>query len=184
MKKILLSVLILFLFSAATSKAADTNKIGFVDLQRAIVESEAGKKARVDLEAFGKSKQGTIDEKLANINKLEDELAKQASVLSAAARKSKEEELEKLQRDFQRLVADSRAELQKKENELTSAILKDMIELIEEVGESEGYTIILSSEFIIYHKKEIDITDSIIKKFNESSGKAKKETKEKPKEKK
>lgn len=184
MKKIFLSILAVFLFGAAVSNAADTNKIGFVDLQRALVESEAGKKAKADLEAFGKSKQAAIDEKMANINKLEEELAKQASVLSATARKSKEDELERLQRDFQRLVADARAELQKKENELTSAILKDMIELIEEFGQSEGYTVIMSSEFIIYHKKDIDLTDLIIKKFNESKGKAKKETKEKPKEKK
>lgn len=183
MKKVFLLILVTALLTAATAIAEDTLKIGFIDLQRALLESEAGKKAKMDLESLEKSKKAVIDEKVKSINKVEEELGKQLSVLSAEARKVKEEELEKLQRDFQRLVADARTELQKKETELAEAILKDMSEVVEEFGREEGYTIIFRSEVILHANKELDLTDLLIKKFNESAEKSKGEQKEKPKEK-
>ncbi|MDO9289578.1 MAG: OmpH family outer membrane protein, partial [Thermodesulfovibrionales bacterium] len=71
----------------------------------------------------------------------------------------------------------------KKEQELTDAILKDMSEIVDVYGKEEGYTIIIRSEVILHAKKELDITDVIIKKFNEVKEKSKDEPKEKPKEK-
>ena len=190
MKKIFLLVLVTAMFAATTAMADETLKIGYIDLQRALVESEAGKKAKVDLDSIEKSKKAVIDEKVKSINKIEEELGKQSSVLSPEARKVREEEMERLQRDFQRLVADARAELQKKEQELTDAILKDMSEIVDVYGKEEGYTIIVRSEVILHAKKELDITDVIIKKFNEVKEKSpevrrgeKDEPKEKPKEK-
>ena len=183
MKKIFLVVLVAAMLAATTAMATETMKIGYIDLQRALVESDAGKKAKVDLDSIEKSKKAAIDEKVKSINKIEDELGKQSSVLSPEARKVREEELERLQRDFQRLVADARAELQKKEQELTDAILKDMSEIVDVYGKEEGYTIIIRSEVILHAKKELDITDVIIKKFNEVKEKSKDEPKEKPKEK-
>ena len=54
--------------------------------------------------------------------RLKADIEKQASVLSADARKNKEEELEKSVREYQRLVQDSQAEIKKKEAELTETI--------------------------------------------------------------
>lgn len=184
MKRVfLLTLVIAALVTATAAVAADTLKIGFIDLQRALLESEAGKKAKIDLESLEKSKKAVIDEKAKSISKVEEELGKQSSALSAEAKKVKEEELEKLQRDFQRLVADARTELQKKETELTEAILKDMSEIVEVLGQEEGYTIIFRSEVILHANKELDLTDLLIKKFNEYAEKSKGEQKEKPKEK-
>lgn len=179
MKKVFLLVFGVVLLTATSAVAADVFKIGFIDLQRALLESEGGKKARADLESLERSKKTTIDEKVKSINKVEEELSKQSSVLSPEARKLKEDELERLQRDFQRLVADARAELQKKEQELTEAILKDISEVVEAFGQEEGYSIILRSELVLQAKKEFDLTDVIIKKFNESKEKSK-EAKEEP----
>ncbi len=98
-----------------------------------------------------------IDEKVKAINKVEEEVTKQASVLSTEARKHKEEELEKLQRDFQRLVSDAQTELQKKERELTEVIIKNIGEIVRAYGQEEGYTIILPSDVLLYAKEGIDI---------------------------
>lgn len=190
MKKVFLLVLVVVLISTATAFAADVTKIGFIDLQRALLESKAGKKARADLETLEKSKKTGIDEKVKAINKIEEELTKQASALSSDARKTKEEELDRLKRDLQRLVEDARVEIQKKEAELTEAILKDMSDVVEEFAKEEGYTVIFRSEVLLFAKKDVDITEVVVKKFNESRGKTsethkgeKEETKDKSKEK-
>lgn len=185
MKKIFLAVLVTALMTAATATAAD--KFAFVDLQRVLVQSDAGKKAKADLEALEKSKKAVIDEKIKAITALEDELNKQASVLSADAKKAKEEELDKLGRDIKTAVTEARAEMQKKENELTGAILNDIIAIVDAMGAEEGYSIIFRSEVIISAKKEFELTDLVLKRFNESKGKSgskgksKQTSKEKPK---
>ena len=60
-----------------------------------------------------------------------------------------------LQRDVQRLVAEARTELQKKENELTNAILKDVGDIVDAIGYEEGYAVILRSEVVLSAKKSL-----------------------------
>lgn len=96
-------------------RAADTVKFGSIDVQKVLNESETGKKAKSDLESLIKTRQSSIDEKGKAIEKLRADIEKQASVLSAEARKNKEDELEKLLREYQRIVQDSQTEIKKKE---------------------------------------------------------------------
>lgn len=150
-------------------------KIGYVDLRLALNESEAGKKAKTELESMIKIKQAAIDEKGKAIDKLKGDLEKQASVLSEEARKSKEEEIERHIREYQRLVQDSQTEVKKKETELTGAILKELREIIDKIGKEENYTLILENVegLILYSKKDIDLTEKVIKVYNETKAKKK-----------
>jgi outer membrane protein len=95
-------------------------------------------------------------------------------VLSADARKSKEDELEKQVREYQRLVQDSQADIKKKESEFTDSILKDIRDIIDKIGEQQGYTLIIEKGMVIYTNKDIDITDIVLKKYDESKAKSKK----------
>jgi outer membrane protein len=168
---ICLAILLLYTLNAY---AVDQQKIAVVDIQKILNESEAGKKAKRDLESLIISKQNVIDEKGKAVEKFKSDLEKQASVLSADARKSKEDELERMIREYQRLVQDSQTEVKKKENDLTDAILKDIKEIVEQTGALEGYSIIFEKGMLIYSSNALDITDSIIKKFDESKSKSKK----------
>jgi len=53
--------------------------------------------------------------------------------------------------------------------ELTKQIQKDLLEIVKKVGKEEGYTMIFESGVggIIYAREEFDITDKVIKKYNE-----------------
>jgi outer membrane protein len=147
-------------------RAADTVKFGSIDVQKVLNESDAGKKAKSDLESLIKTRQSSIDEKGKAIEKLRADIEKQASVLSADARKNKEDELEKLLREYQRIVQDSQTEIKKKEGEFTETILREVRELIEKIGEEEVYTLIIEKGMILYSNKGIDITDSVLKKYD------------------
>jgi len=165
---------IFLLVTPITVFAADTAKFGAIDVQKVLNESEAGKKAKTDLEGLIKSKQIIIDEKGKSIEKLKADIEKQASVLSADARKNKEEELEKELREYQRLVQDSQAEIKKKEADLTETILKDIRDMIDKIGEEEGYTLIIEKGMILYSSKGIDITDPVLKKYDDLRTKSRK----------
>ena len=174
--KRLSALLVVLMLMAGSRVYAENIKIGSVDLVKALNDSDAGKKAKTDLEFLIKTKQTSLDEKGKNIEKLKNELEKQASVLSADARKSKEEEMERMIREYQRQVSDSQTEVKKKEGELTGDILKELRDIIQKIGVEEGYTIILEGGEgqIPYAKKEIDLTEAVIKKHNELKSKPKK----------
>lgn len=176
MKKLVFVFVLVFLLAGSAARAENV-KIGFVDLVKALNECDTGKKAKADLEFLIKSKQGSLDEKGKAIEKLKGDLEKQASVLSADAKRSKEDELERLIRDYQRMVSDSQNELRKKEGDITGEIIKEIRELVEKTGKEEGYTMIFENAegMILYSQKELDLTDTVIKKYNElKAAKAKK----------
>jgi outer membrane protein len=185
MKKVFI-VLVASLFLAASgyfSLVFSADKIAVVDLYKLLNESEAGKKAKTDLESLIKTKQSLLDEKGKNIEKLKTDLEKQTPVISPEAKKTKEEELERLARDYQRLVSDSQGEVKKKEAELTSVILKDARELINKIAQEKGYSLVIEKAdgLVLYYSSNLDITDTIIKKMNELKADGKKtETKAKP----
>ena len=178
MKKIVLMGIagLYFMFLAASPVfAADASlKIGLVDLFRAVNESDQGKRAKSELEAIIKGKQESLEEKGKAIEKLKGELDKQAGVLSAEAKKGKEEEMERLTREYQRTVADSQNDIRKKEGELTGRIVKDLRDIVLSIAQEDKYTLILEKAegLVLFADKSLDITDSVIKRFDEAKSKS------------
>ncbi|MCX7793043.1 MAG: OmpH family outer membrane protein [Thermodesulfovibrionales bacterium] len=144
-------------------------KIGYVDLGKALNDSKRGKDAKAELEALVKQKQSQIDELEKKINTQRAEFEKQAPALSEKARQEKQAEIERSIQDYQKLVQDAQAEVEKKRRDLTTGILKELRDIINEIGKKEGYTIILESSegLILYSKEGLDLTDRIIKIYDE-----------------
>jgi outer membrane protein len=165
----LLAVLLLT-FSSQVFAADMGTKIAVVDLNRAVNESAQGKKAKSELEEAIKEKQETLDEKGKAIEKLKAELQKQGPAMSAEARKSKEDELERDTRDYQRAYSDSQNDVRKKESELTGRIINEVRKVIFAIGKEEKYDLILDNNpaIIGYANKVADITDEVIKRFDAS----------------
>lgn len=178
LKMLFLAVLILALTSTAM---AEQGKIGFVDLQKALNESLAGKKAKAELEAMVKERQATISEKVKERDKLREELTKQSAALSEKARKAKADELDKLEKAVERLIADSNEELQKKQREKESQIIAELEKIITKMGKDEGYSVILPADVILYAPDEVELTNKVIKLFDESYSAAEKKEGEKGK---
>lgn len=174
MKKTLILGLAILFFAAQAAFGAD--KIGFVDLQRALNDSVAGKSARDELEGIMKKFQAEIDQKVAERDKLKSELDKQALVLSSEARTQKLYELEKVDKEAERLINDANTEMQKKQREKEVVILGELEEIIEAIGKKENYTIILASDVILFSKDGIDLTGTVIERYDSK----KKEKKEAP----
>ncbi len=158
---------IIFLLSCSLAFAADTIKIGFVDIQKVLEQSDESKKVRSTLESLKSSKEKELEKMVTTAKKLDEDLKKQQNILSDEAKKSKIEELEKMDRDIRRFVSDSEAELAKKQREMENSILNDLVNIIQKIGKEGDYTLILPSTVILYSNKVIDITDTVLKKFNE-----------------
>jgi outer membrane protein len=166
-RNLLLVLALAFVLPVVPVAAADL-KIGIVDLQRALNESAAGKRAKDQFKGEFEKMQDGLKREKDQLDRLKDDLDKKSVVLGDEQRKAKMEDFERRRRDLRRKLEDSDAELRKKDQELTGSILKDLAVVIQEIGEREGYTVILenSSSSVLYGSKSIDVTDTVIKAFD------------------
>jgi outer membrane protein len=166
-------LILIFIFSVfwVFTAYGEEIKIGYVDLNKALNESEAGKRATKILEDMVNNKKSILSQKEKELKSLDEEIKKQSSILTPESIKSKTEEFNRLYKDYQRLVKDFQEEIQKKEAEFTRQIQNDLLEIIRKIGEEESYTIILevNASGVLYAKKKIDLTEKLIKKYNEIS---------------
>ena len=132
--------------------AQSAGKIGYVDLQRALNESETGKRAKEEFKVQVDKLQSSLKKQKDDIDSLKEQLEKKALVMKEEERGNLEEDYRKKMRDFERNYKDTQADLQKKDNELTGGIIKDLQQVIHEFGEREGYTLILeaTSSAVLY----------------------------------
>ncbi len=145
-------------------------KIGYVDIQKALNESEAGKEAKVVMETEYQKFQNEIAKRQGELQALQQALQNQGLMLTEEARKEKEREYQDMLKEFRRWGEDRQGELKQKERELTKSALKGLQAVVMKLGEEEKFTIILEKGQALYISGMIDLTDRVITIFN-STGK-------------
>ncbi|MBI3031223.1 MAG: OmpH family outer membrane protein [Candidatus Rokubacteria bacterium] len=155
--------------------AQTATRIAYIDVQRILARSSAGVAAREQLEKDKAAMQREVDGRRTELEKLKEEIEKKGALLSAEARKEKTDTLERKVRDLRRLVDDFRAELERKEQGLLQKVLVDISGVVERVGKQKGLLIIVEKRGagVIYGSPEADLTDEVIKAFDQEAGKAK-----------
>lgn len=153
----------------ATPAMAETQKIGYVDLQKALNLSAAGKEAKEKIKAKVQTYDAEVRERQEVLKNLKDDLEKQAMLLSEEARNAKERDYQQKVKDYQRFTKDIQETLQQTDADLTRKILESLLKVVQEVGKSEGYTLVLekTESSIVYADESIDISDEVIKAFDQ-----------------
>lgn len=166
----LIAGLILLIFTwTNTSLAAD--KIGFINMQQIIQNSNVGKKAADEFKGIVEKKQAAIKAMETEVKKMKDELEKQGSVMTASARGDKEAAYQRKLRDYQILVDDTNKELQKRDQEYSQKMIPEILKATRAIGDREKFTLILdySTMPLPYHDKAADITSKVIEEYNKSA---------------
>jgi len=164
------------LLAPAGAQPVSAVRIGFVDVQRVLARSAAGVTAREQLEREKAAMQKQVDGHRVEAEKLRDDLEKKGQLLSADARRERQEALERKVRDVRRLVDDLQKELQKKEQEILAKVLNDISGVVQKIGKDKGYTMIVERRgaAVVYGAPEIDLTEEVVRAFDDESKKAKK----------
>lgn len=158
------------------AQSGQATRVAFVDVQRVLARSSAGVAAREQLEREKAAMQKQVDGHRGQLEKLRDELEKKGQLLSAEVRKEKQDTLERKVRDVRRLVDDLQKELQKKDQELSARVLREITGAVQRFGKEKGYAVIVDARgaAVIYGAPEADLTEEIIRVFDEESRKVKK----------
>jgi outer membrane protein len=141
-------------------------KVGVVDVQQILNQSQRGVavKQRLELERTGRQKD--LDAKQAELQKLQQDLEKQAAVLSEQAKREKREALERRVRDVRRMAEDANRDLEKRVREAEVEVTREIFGVIQEYGRDQAYSVILERSNIVFASQAVDITPEIIKRFD------------------
>jgi outer membrane protein len=168
-----LPLLAVLAFSALVPRvsSAQATKIAVVDLQRAITETEDGRKAKDKLKKLFEGRQKELDKKQQDLKKLKDELDQQKNVLARDALEAKVESYQKQLVDLQQIYVDYQRELAEKEGELTKVIVERMERILRRMGQTDGYSLIVDrASGVIYVPTNLDLTDVLIQRYNSGEG--------------
>jgi outer membrane protein len=149
--------------------ATDPLKIGYVDMQRALNQCEAGQEAKKLITAEVEKMQKNLMSKQKEVEKLKEDLEKRGSVMAENIRREKERDYQAKLRDLQRIQRDFEEDLRRKDREVTDKVLLDLAKIIKKIGEDGKYTMILerNQPTIIYISGALELTDEVIKIANQ-----------------
>jgi outer membrane protein len=147
-------------------------RVAVVDLQRALNETEDGRRAKTQLKRLFKSRQKQLDDKQNELKKMKEDIEKQKNVLSQPALQKKLEQYQQAFVELQTVYVDYQRELASKEAELTKVIIQRMESILRRLGQAEGYTLILErgEAGVMWVPSNLDVTDSVIQRYNAGEG--------------
>lgn len=175
LKSVVFGLAAALIVTHASSAHAEEIKLGYVDLQKAIQETSTGKKAKSDLEKEFNAKKSDLQKKEGDLKKMADDFKKKEVALSDEMKAKKQQELQTEMMKFQREVGESQQNIQKKERELTEPILKKLQSSLDKIAKEKGYSMVLekSEQSVLWAKKELDLTDDLVKEYEKTDGKKK-----------
>ena len=147
-----------------------TDKIGFINLQEVLQNSNAGKKDVEALKKFLEKENQEIKSEDEELKKMKEELEKQDSSITQSSRSEKETAYQKKSRDYQLKVNDANEELKKRDQEMTQKLMPGIMKVVHSIAEREKYTLIIdvATTPTPYYAKDNDITGKIIEEFNKA----------------
>lgn len=149
--------------SAITAQAQEL-KIGYVNTERILRETNLAKAAQIKLEAeFGKREKDLKDLET-RLRGSAEKLQKDAPLLSEAERNKRERDLVEQDRDLQRKRREWQEDLQQRKSEEMQGLVEKANRVVKQIFESDKYDLIVQDA--LHASNRVDITKKVIDALN------------------
>lgn len=154
-----------------TAAQDDGVRIGVVDIDQAISSTTEGKAAREEFARKQRDAEAKVQPMIEKYQALEEDLKQKKFVLSDEALFQKQLDLAQMRNEIETKMKELETQLQLDQKRLEGPLTKKLVEVIESVGKDSGFTIIMrrGSPGLLYTREALDITDQVIKKYNQKS---------------
>jgi outer membrane protein len=169
--RLIIGVVTLLAMAAATTARADV-RLAYVDIQRALNDCRNGKSAKAEFRGRLERVQSQLQGEQSDVQRLKDELEKKGSLMQPDQRQSLEQQYTRKLRDFQDDYKNTRDTLQEKDNEITGAIVRDLATIVRQIGQKNGYTMVMEKGNLLWAVPSVDITDDVIRNYDATGAKA------------
>ena len=151
---------------ATPAKAAfpDGARIAVVNVPYVFATSKDGKAATTELEALQTRKNADIAAKTKEVQALEQKLSRSNAVLNDDARGRLERDVARAKVDFERLVQDSQAEVQERQQQFQRAFSRKLFPAIGEVAQARSLWAVFNTGegTLLWHQPALDISDEVV----------------------
>jgi len=146
---------------------AAEKQIVTVNIQEVLLGSAAGQGVKTVLEQKVAEFQQKFQAEQEEVEVMRSEIEKKSSVWSQQVREEKERDYQKRVRELQLKSEDAQFELQQFEKQVMEPIVAELQKVVAEMGEKNGYAMILDSRAgILYFDKALDISESVKKELD------------------
>jgi len=176
MKRIRIASIIWLVFLGCIPAAfgAGETKIGVVNFEQIMKTSSAGKMNQKILNDRGQELKGRLEKEKQTLDEASKALERESLVLSAEKKREKERDFRIQINDFKKMQEDFTDELKQLEVKLINEMQKAVFDIANEIGRKENFLLIIERKNagVIYIADHVDITDTVIKKYNTMTSKA------------
>lgn len=159
-------VALIFLLSCPALIQAAEIKIGMIDFQQVVEKSEPGQKIEASLKKEGERMEAELTKDKEELKALKEKLDREAMVMSREAREEKEIEFRVKARNLQEKEKRYRTEFVGKQRQEVNKLRKVVLEIVQDIGKKEGFTLVLSKVGVLYHDHAVDLTDNVVTLLN------------------
>lgn len=152
--------------AAAPAIAADY-KIGYVNVQKVVKQSEKAQKAKAQLEQEVQKHESELKAKRETIQSLQKELEKQGSLMSEQQKKEKQRKLQEAMREFRRLQQQAQEDLDTQKNQALQDLYDKVFQIVNRIGEKEDFDLIFTDPAAMYVADRIDLTQRVLDELND-----------------
>jgi outer membrane protein len=154
----------------ASAAVAEELKMGIIDMQKVVRQSEPGQNAMEQLKTKFKDLKDDLDTRKGAIDKMREDLQKQSLVLSQEAKVDKEIEFKRKVRDFQDLFQSYQRKMKSEEERLSQPVLELIVTTIQGWGKQNGYTVLVDGNGagVLYVSDAVDVTNKVIVEVNKA----------------
>lgn len=144
-------------------------KIGIVDIDQAISSTDEGKAAREEFARKQREAEQQMQPLMDRYKGVEEELKAKKFVLSEEALFQKQLDLAEMRNLIQNKIKELEGQLQVDQKRLEGPLTAKLVEIISDVGKTQGFTLILrrGTPGVLYTREALDVTDLIIKRYNQ-----------------
>ena len=154
-------ITVLLLAFAAAAAVAQDFKIGFVDVERIRRESAPAERASKQLEKEFAPRAQDLQRREAQVKTLQGQVEKDAMTMSESERRGKEQELSRMNVDFQRLQREYREDLNMRRNQELATLFERADRVIKQIADAEKFDLIVQEA--VFRSPRIDITERVLK---------------------
>lgn len=158
----LLSVLTIIAFMALGT-TANAQKIAYIVSEDIVPEMPAYKRAKSEVEAYGKQLQKVLEAKQKEAQDYYQEIMEKAQrgELTPKQEQEAQAKLQQMQADLQKEAAEADKKLMDKEGELTKPLYEELDKALKKVAKENQYSYILDKKFLLYSEGGIDATEKV-----------------------
>jgi outer membrane protein len=155
----------------AISAVLAQDKVAFVDSDKILTDFEDARIARASLDQSVFQWKFELDSLRRAYQKAEEEFKAQQPMLSEEALRARQQELEALRKQYETFGQDIWGEggkVEQKHKELFATVIDKMNEVIEQIAEEQGVSIVLdvAAGSILYADLSLDLTSEVIEELN------------------